>query len=198
MPQGLMLDVSLPFEFGSRILGQAWNLPAEAKPCPRNDGRYIASHIGHIDLSLIINATDASVTVRGSQLFHKNGTEIQGLAPVIRELLEDYFSSGIQVPRLPQSILDCLGLKVSIFGNSANLDLTHAPQGCGKFPLKSTILAYSEVFQRVIDKRLERLRKKPEMYEVDQDEGEQEIPFLGLGAAEDIMKNLLGPQFSDL
>ena len=36
------------------------------------------------------------------------------------------------------------------------------------------------------------------MYEVDQDEGEQEIPFLGLGAAEDIMKNLLSPQFSDL
>jgi hypothetical protein len=79
-----MLDVSLPFEFGSRILGQAWNLPAEAKPCPRNDGRYITSHIGHIDLSLIINATDASVTVRGSQLFHKNGTEIQGMAPVMR------------------------------------------------------------------------------------------------------------------
>lgn len=82
---------------------------------------------------------------------------------------------------------------MSIFGNSANLDLTHAPQGCGKFPLKSTILAYSEVFQRVIDKRQERLGKKPEMYEVDQNEGDQEIPFLGLGAAEDIIKNLLAP-----
>ncbi len=85
---------------------------------------------------------------------------------MLEEVIKNNNNMG--VPRIPEYIIDCLGVAVTIFGNSMNLDFRHPPN-CTKYPLKSTILAYSEVFLKVIEKRVKRLGKKegPQMYHVE-------------------------------